>query len=347
MKSIGGNGALHEIADGVYAYLQTGSWGFSNAGLVADGGTSLLVDTLYDHRLTRRMLEEMRRTTPCANRIATVVNTHANGDHCWGNRLVADAKIISSRAAALEMKELSPKLMAILVGASRTITRSGSVARRLLQLLGRVGITRAASLAEAAEFVVESFGAFDFGGVSLKLPTDTFEGTLELVVGSRTVNLIEVGPAHTRGDVLVHLPAERVAFSGDILFIGSHPIMWEGPAANWVAACDRLLDLDVDVIIPGHGPVTNKAGVRETKAYWERLLDVSRRGVAAGASPEDVCAELLAHEFHGWSDASRVVVSVDTIYRDLAGDRSHRDPLTMLARMARLERTRTVGRQHA
>jgi glyoxylase-like metal-dependent hydrolase (beta-lactamase superfamily II) len=101
------SGKLVEIADGVHAYLQRGSWGFSNAGLVSSGDASLLVDTLYDLGLTERMLREMRRAVPGAERIRTVVNTHANGDHCWGNQLVTGAEIVSSRAAAEEMLELS------------------------------------------------------------------------------------------------------------------------------------------------------------------------------------------------------------------------------------------------
>src|SRR4051812_4885343 len=151
---------LVELRPGVYAYLQRGSWGFSNAGLITDGDSSLLVDTLYDLRLTQRMLDAMRRATPAAARIDTLVNTHANGDHCWGNQLVAGADIISSRAAAAEMLEFSPRLMATLVGAARRVSALGPRSRNLVHLLGRLGISRAASLAQAAEFVVECFGAF-------------------------------------------------------------------------------------------------------------------------------------------------------------------------------------------
>ena len=81
---------LQEIADGIWAYLQPdGGWGWSNAGLVTGGEASLLVDTLFDLRLTAEMLAAMRRVTPAAEHIGTVVNTHANGDHCYGNALVA------------------------------------------------------------------------------------------------------------------------------------------------------------------------------------------------------------------------------------------------------------------
>jgi glyoxylase-like metal-dependent hydrolase (beta-lactamase superfamily II) len=330
---------LREVADGVYAYLQHGGWGYSNAGLVTDGRASLLVDTLYDLALTERMLATMRRDAP-AGRIDTVVNTHANGDHCWGNQLVGEARIVSSRAAAQEMMELSPKLMAKLVRRSRLMAGGGPRGRALASLLGRLGFSRSETLLQSAAFIVESFGAFDFGGVTLRVPDETFEGSLELTVGAKRVELIQVGPAHTKGDVIVYLPEQRVAFTGDILFIGSHPIAWEGPVANWVAACDRLLALDVDLVVPGHGPVTTKIGVQRTKQYWEDLVAAARRGRDAGATPDEIARELFLKDREGWSEASRVAVNVDTICRELAGDRSRRNPLALLAKMARLEQRR-------
>ncbi len=82
---------LHDLGNGLWAYLQPdGGWGWSNAGLIVDGDRSLLVDTLFDLKLTREMLDAMRRAVPAAQSIETLVNTHANGDHCFGNQLVAE-----------------------------------------------------------------------------------------------------------------------------------------------------------------------------------------------------------------------------------------------------------------
>jgi cyclase len=160
---------LHELGDDCYAYLQPdGSWGWSNAGLVRGAGASLLVDTLFDLRLTAAMLEAMAEVRAGAP-IATVVNTHANGDHCHGNQLVAGAEIVASEATAREMGEVSPAMLAGLSAAP-----------------GEVG-----------ELFRGFFGAFDFQGIELALPTRTFEGRLELDAGGRRVTLIEVGPAHT------------------------------------------------------------------------------------------------------------------------------------------------------
>ncbi len=243
---------LHEIGDGVYAYLQPdGSWGWSNAGLVVDGEASLLVDTLFDLKLTGEMLDTIRAAVPAARDIGTVVNTHANGDHCWGNQLVRDAEIVGSRACAEEMGGLPPALLAALA-ASPPEGPQGDMVRTM-------------------------FGAFDFTGIEVVPPTTTFEGELSLRVGDTDVELIEVGPAHTQGDVIVHVPSQGVVYTGDILFNGGHPIVWAGPVANWMAACDRILALDAPTVVPGHGPVCGPDAVADP-ARLLRLPD--RRGAA-------------------------------------------------------------------
>ena len=243
---------LHDLGDGCFAYLQPdGSWGWSNAGLVVGDGVSLLVDTLFDLHLTREMLDAMAaatRTSP----IGTVVNTHANGDHCYGNSLVDGAEIIASAATAHEMSEVPPAMLAALNAADGEV---GALFRHF-------------------------FGAFRFDGIELRLPTRTFEGRLEVEVGGRLMELIEVGPAHTRGDTIVHVPDARTVFTGDILFIGGTPIVWAGPLSNWVAACDLMLGLDIDTVVPGHGPVTDKAGI-DSVAPFGTSLHVSGRDAEA------------------------------------------------------------------
>src|SRR5205085_11672752 len=103
---------LHELGHGLWAYLQPrGQWGYSNAGLIAGEDGSLLVDTLFDLALTRDMLDKMKPITS-TRPIESLVNTHANGDHCYGNELVPDrATIYATVAAAEEMKATPPALL--------------------------------------------------------------------------------------------------------------------------------------------------------------------------------------------------------------------------------------------
>jgi glyoxylase-like metal-dependent hydrolase (beta-lactamase superfamily II) len=307
---------LHELGDGLYAWLAPdGSWGWSNAGLVADGDASLLVDTLFDLPLTREMLAAMRAAEPrAAARIDVLVNTHANGDHCFGNELVAGAEIVASKAAAAEMGETPPEALA---GMVKALGGAGTA-------LGR--------------FVREAFGAFQFEGIRLTPPTRTFEGRLELAVGGKRVELLEVGPAHTRGDVLVHLPAERVVWTGDILFVEGTPIVWEGPVSNWIAACDRILAMDAAVIVPGHGPITDRRGALAVKAYLEHVLREARVRFEAGMDAWAAARDIELGEFADWSDAERLAVNVDTIYREL-GAPGPRNLMELFGRMAELRRS--------
>lgn len=335
---------IHDLGNGTYAYLQpNGSWGWSNAGLITSGGSAILIDTLFDLRLTEEMLTAMRRATRSADRIGTVVNTHANGDHCWGNQLLPEAEIVASRRGAEEMEELAPALVAKLARVARIVRRLGKPGRWLTSALGTLGVPRIASVGEAADFLIEIFGAFEFDGITLRPPTRTFDGELELRVGDKEVRLIEVGPAHTRGDLLVHLPSDRVVFTGDILFVGGHPVMWEGPIANWIAACDRILAMDVEVVVPGHGPITDKRGVSELRAYLEHVAREARRGFEAGLSAEETALGMTLDEFDHWHEDERLIVNVATLFREFRGDASRPDPVQSLAQMARYRAARRAG----
>ena len=301
---------LHDLGNGCWAWLQPdGSWGWSNAGLIRDGDASLLVDTLFDLKLTREMLDAMKSVTERAP-ISTLVNTHANGDHCWGNELVVGAEIIASEACARELGELDPSQLAAM-SESETLGAAGDFFRRI-------------------------FGAFDFKGITITPPTRTFCGELTLHVGSREVRLIEVGPAHTRGDVLVHVPSERTVFTGDILFIGGTPIVWAGPIANWIAACDRMLGMDLETIVPGHGPITDKQGVRDVRRYLQYVQDEARARFEAGMSVEEAAHDIALGEFSSWTDRERIAVNVQTAYRDLGADLQSNviDTFALMAQLA-------------
>jgi cyclase len=327
---------LEALGNGCWAYLQPdGSWGWSNAGLITDGEACLLVDTLFDTKLTAEMLAAMRASVPAAEHIATVVNTHANGDHCWGNELVRDAEIIASRRSAAEMAEISPAMMAKLDKVARLSLKLGGLGAALGRIAGKLGIDVLATVVEAAPYLVDIFGEFHFQGIELVLPTRTFDGELALQVGQKRVELIEVGPAHTKGDVIVHVPTDRVIYTGDILFIEGHPIIWEGPVSNWVAACKRILALDLEAIVPGHGPMTDKQGVRALMHYLEFVDAEARKRFEAGMGPEEAARDIALSEFDGWKDAERIVVNVDTIWREWAGKPARASAIPCFAAMAR------------
>jgi glyoxylase-like metal-dependent hydrolase (beta-lactamase superfamily II) len=308
---------LHETGNGIYAYLQPdGGWGWSNAGLVVDDGSSLLVDTLFDAVLTREMLDVMADASGVtAEAIDTVVNTHANGDHTHGNGLCTKAEVIASEASAREMESFTPAMMQSFMDSAET-------------------------LGEAGDYLKDVFGPFDFSSIAEKLPTKTFSDELRLSVGAKSVHLLEVGPAHTRGDVLVHVPEDRTIFTGDILFIEGTPLMWAGPVANWIRACDRIIGLDPEVIVPGHGPITDVAGVAQVKAYLQYIEGEARARFDAGLSVREAALDIALGDFDRWIDAERIAINVDTLYREFSGVKGSTDTLEMFGLMAEVRRLR-------
>lgn len=302
---------LEELGTGVYAYLQpNGSWGWSNAGLITSGRSSMLVDTLYTLEMTREMIESMRRSIPAARSFDTLVNSHADGDHTWGNQLIEGAQIIATENTAEDLHAFMPEAAMRL--------KSGDPA---------LGI--------AGRYVQQIFAPFDFSDIEVTLPTRTFTGTLTLQVGEKTVDLHQIGPAHSRGDLIVHVPEDRVAYVADLLFIGGHPAMWSGPVAKWIDACNRIIDLDVDHIVPGHGPVTDAAGARQVRDYLEYVVAEGRRFLGEGLSPYEAGLAIDISAYEGWTDEERIVLAMHTIYRELDPEAGSSDLLELFADMGR------------
>ena len=262
------------------------------ASAIVDGEATLLIDTLFDLPLTGEMLGTMRAAVPAAKAIDTLVNTHSNGDHTYGNQLVDGARIVASRTCREEMERRPPDAFIKRVKNWRDYGESGAL---IYDLMGR---------------------KFDFEGIVNTLPTQTFENELTLTVGDKRVELVNVGPAHTGGDVLVHVPAENTVFTGDIIFVGSHPVMWAGPVENWIFACDRILGWDVATVVPGHGAITDQAGVRELRDYLSILRDEARARFDAGLSWIEASEEIIADHFTHWLDRERVFVNVNSLYRE-------------------------------
>jgi glyoxylase-like metal-dependent hydrolase (beta-lactamase superfamily II) len=207
---------LVELARDVYACLQEDrGLGCSNSGLVNRGG-GLVVDTFWDLPHTRELIAQYARVWTAPAR--RVVNTHANGDHCWGNQLFPGAEIIAHRLCAAAFGRESPAVMQML----RDARGAGDPATAAL----------AARLAD-----------WDFTGVEPVPPTTVLDDHLALDLDGVRAELIYVGPAHTAGDVIVHLPAARVVFAGDVLFRRCTPIGWDGTYDGWIGAVVYILGL--------------------------------------------------------------------------------------------------------
>lgn len=301
-----------EVADRTWAYLQpNGGLGESNSGLVFDGEEVLVIDSLWDVALTRKMLADARGIVDAAPTI--LFNTHSDGDHVWGNQLMSGARIISTNTAMSLMHLDPPKEM-------RGLQKGG----RLLGVLGSnplplIGTRDYGSLPRLPlKEMGNEMAPFKWDDIELTLPTETFDGELTLNVGSREVRLIEVGPAHTLGDAVAYVPDAKTCFAADILFIGGTPIMWAGPVETWILALETISGLGAERFVPGHGPVCGQAEVDLVKQYFEWVRDEGIAQLAKGVGPAKAARNpLLSSEFEslpwsGWDDPARLLPTLST-----------------------------------
>jgi len=251
---------LTKLADNVYSYVgeKDGSPAHSfaaNAGIIIGRDGVLVVDTLISAKEATRFLADIRAVTD--KPIKYVVNTHTHLDHAFGNCVFA-------------------RLGATVI--SHTADR---------EMLAKVG---AATLKDIGNFGLKPE---DMSGTEIVLPTIAFGDRMQIYLGDVAVELIRVAPSHTGGSLVVYVPSQKVLFAGDILFTDFHPFLADGDIAGWTTSLDALLTMDVERIVPGHGPLSNKKDLQEMKDYLLQFDGKARELAAKSQDSEAVAAELL------------------------------------------------------
>ena len=276
--------ATHELAPGVFAYVQaTGGRCIANAGLIAGGDDACAIDALFVPSMTRVFLGECARLTDAPLR--RLIDTHHHVDHTLGNALFpAETQVIAHARADEEMRRTGLPL---------------EVLRRF----------------------VPQF-ADELDDAPVRLPDVTFDGaSLEIAAGGRRLRLLHLGTGHTRGDVLVLLPEERILFAGDVAFFYVHPLAHEGHIGNWLKVGQRIIDdLDADVIVPGHGPPGTKDDLRRMLGLLELMRTHARAAFDAGAPVEEAIRTRDLGEYAEWGEADRVVPNMHRLYAEMRGE---------------------------
>jgi glyoxylase-like metal-dependent hydrolase (beta-lactamase superfamily II) len=270
----------------VFAYVQAeGGFCVANAGIVGrPGAPATVIDALFLPEMTRALLAEVERVS--ATPIGRLINTHHHVDHTLGNGLFPrEAEVLAHSRAKSEMQR---------------------VGLGVLPLIERM----------APQFA----GKLD--GIEERLPDATFEGdSLEIDAGGKRLRLLHFGTGHTRGDVLVHLPDERILFLGDVGFFSVTPMAFEGHVGNWIRICDRIIgEVEADVLVPGHGPVGAKDDLRLFRDYLQLVHDGSRRAFDAGATELEAVAAIDLGAYAEWGEPERLSINVNRCYQEFRGE---------------------------
>lgn len=250
---------LTRLADNVYSYvgekdsLPTHSFA-ANAGIVIGRDGVLVVDTLISAREGERFLADIRRVT--TKPIKYVVNTHTHLDHALGN-------CVFEKLGAVVISHTADRKFMERVGADT------------LKNIGNYGLKPE-----------------DMTGTEIALPSLYFSDRLTIDLGGETVELIRMAPSHTEGSVVVSVPSRKLLFAGDILFTDFHPYLADGDFNGWGKTLDAMLAMDLDKIVPGHGPLSTKKDLKEMKEYLLLFDTKARESVAKGMDVDAIAAEL-------------------------------------------------------
>jgi len=131
------------------------------------------------------------------------------------------------------------------------------------------------------------------GDAAATLPNQTFDDERTLQIGGKTIQLIHPGRGHTDGDLVALFVEDRVVHTGDLFFNGRYPnidLEAGGSVREWSDSIDRILELDFDYVIPGHGPVTDADGLRGFQRFMRQLAEAAEAAATGGVSLADMQA---------------------------------------------------------
>ena len=227
------NGLL-KITDSIYSYTDVkgaspkNSFG-ANAGIVIGKDFLVAVDSLISAQEAKRFIKDIKKISK--KPIKFLINTHYHLDHTLGNSEFA-------------------KLGAVIISHENDKDNMQKAGVGMLQYAKQSGLSDQ-----------------DLKGTKLAYPTLTFKDRVTLDLVNNKIEILFLGPSHTTGSVLVYVPQEKVLFTGDLLFTDFHPFLGDANIEGWIKVLDYIMAMDVDKIIPGHGPVSSKKDVADLKSY--------------------------------------------------------------------------------
>lgn len=255
--------------------------GGANVGVIITGLGTILVDS---HVFPSAAEELTRELESQGHPVRVVINTHWHIDHVHGNAAVArvagpDLEIIAHYTAARDIPDRAPIQLGFwpdffgrdIQGLQQQLAAGGAGDRMALERQVEVKQALAAELEHA-----------DLAG-----PSTTLDDRYTLEMGDRTIELYHFGRGHTAGDVIVFDPASGTAFTGDLLVGASrYPV-------EHAVALERLLELPIRTIVPGHGPPEQGTGSAERLlAQLRTIIGAVEAGIEAGLSPDAIVVAL-------------------------------------------------------
>jgi cyclase len=275
------NSELRKLAPNVYAYTQAGgpnipSAGFSNTGMIVGEDYLLAIDATQGPMPAKAFIAAAKQAT--GKEFGRLVNTHHHPDHVNGNQFFTHAEILGHPYCREEVVKA-------IANTPHTWTPTPGVAE----------------VAEERKLVP---------------PSVTFKDDLTYFIGGTEVQFKFAGPAHTWGDIMAYLPQYKILFAGDVGFFWVAPYANNSYISKWIETCDKIAGWDVDVIVPGHGPIGGKKELAEMANYFRVLGVETRKRYDAKMTPGAAAAEIRLGKFDNWLGPERLIMDVVRYYEE-------------------------------
>jgi len=279
-----------QVADGVYAAIGKNG-AFGNCAFIVNQDDVLAVDGSMRPSWARDLVLQIQRLTD--RPVRYVVNTHWHPDHTQGDEAYLEAFGPSVEFIAQQFtdEDITGKEIPNI---QKTLADLPGQIAKMEKSLADGKDAEGNPLAEGARAALEKQLADQKAYLGelqqMRIPprTLTFEHNLTLhKPGGRTIEILNFGTGHTRGDVVVFLPKEKVVVTGD-LFTSGIPFFRDSYPSHWVKVLEAMDKLDWTVAIPGHGDVQQGKGqIEKLIAFMKDLLGQVKAAVAQGKSLEE------------------------------------------------------------
>ena len=285
--------------------------------LVTDQGV-LVVDSGVAAAHGDSIIAAIRKITDAP--IKYLVFTHYHFDHVVGACRFPEGTVIVSHSSlpANQQAFNEPRLREML---EKTYPERIGAGQAKLDSLTTSGSEATGETADALRKLREQYDAAQ--EIRLVYPDTTFDEEMIIELGGQKIRLYHPGPAHTSGNLIVHFMDLGAVHMGDMLFYMRHPyIDWKAGSntANWVRTLEEVAGWDIDVVIPGHGRLTDISGLKWKTQYLKDLRDEVRAAVDRGMSPDEAGAAVRMEKYADLEWPYMLDAGVAAVYKELAGE---------------------------
>ena len=280
---------LYKVNGHSYAAISNTPDNISNAGFVDLGDRVVVYDTFLSVEAAkdmRRAIEEIAKAKD-----TVIVLSHWHSDHYLGNcafpkqtlilsSIAADRKIRETMPALQDREELLKELHELEMELEKTTDD-----KEILQIKNALKFNR----------------NFTHPELELRYPNCTFEGVIKLTGKKAELDLRSIDMAHSAGDVVGFVEKDRVLYAGDLVFSDNHPYLGAGDPLKLKEELKKMLEMDVEYIIPGHGKICGKEEVQNKIEYIDALMELVKENLN---SDRELTTQDLPEKFHHYSSPS-------------------------------------------